>query len=504
MFLAIPVEHKPSLRSPPWMTIGLILIQVLIYFGWQVREESAVQRTAQIYAQSALPALELPRLVEYVKRQAQQDPGERNTAMAAYVEAAFRNREHADLYVFMWEERRFREELLAGRVIRPGDAQYGAWHLARRIFNMREPQAFTARWSQDYSLQSVAAVLERPLTLLTSGFLHGSFGHLLGNMVFLFIFGFSLEKALGAGRYLAFYLLSGIGASAVAAWAYAGSGSYGLGASGAIAGLMGMYAVQYRMRRIKFFYYILFYFNYARLPALVMLPVWMGYELMQSWLSDSRVAYMAHFGGLLSGALLLAMAGLVRPADSRKRSSQKTRSSEEAQWSAHMARARDQADALDFEAASKSWRAAATLRPGDANVLQSWFEIARHRPESDDFHTAARMLLQLPAKDDETRHLQRHIYQEYLMQAKPAIRLRPSDMLRLARTLIALRDLDEAERLCRLLEKRAFARPELPQLLSLLANAWVKAGHIDKAQAWLPALQRLAPRDPVTVWLAQR
>ena len=42
------------------------------------------------------------------------------------------------------------------------------------------------------------------------------------------------------------------------------------------------------------------------------------------------------------------------------------------------------------------------------------------------------------------------------------------------------------------------------QLLSLLANAWVKAGHIDKAQAWLPALQRLAPRDPVTVWLAQR
>ncbi len=100
--------------------------------------------------------------------------------------------------------------------------------------------------------------------------------------------------------------------------------------------------------------------------------------------------------------------------------------------------------------------------------------------------------------------MQRHIYQEYLAQAKPAIRLRPSDMLRLARTLIALQDLDEAERLCRLLEKRAFAQPELPQLLSVLANAWVKAGYGDKAQAWLPALQRLAPRDPVTVWLAQR
>ena len=114
------------------------------------------------------------------------------------------------------------------------------------------------------------------------------------------------------------------------------------------------------------------------------------------------------------------------------------------------------------------------------------------------------MLLQLSTRDNETRQLQRRIYQTYLAHAKPAIRLRPSDMLRLARTFIALQDLEEAERLCRLLEKRAVAQPELPQLLSLLANAWIKAGHMDRAQAWRPALQRLAPRDPVTVWLAQR
>ena len=507
MFLVIPVEHKPSLRSPPWMTVLLILIHVLIYFGWQVREESAVQRMAQLYAKSTLPALELPQLVEYVGRQAKQKPGERKAETAAHVETAFRNQQYASLYVFMWQERQFRQDLLAERIIRPGDDHYETWRLARRIFNLREPQAFTARWAQDYSLQSVAEVLERPLTLLTSGFLHGSFGHLLGNMIFLFIFGFALEKALGAGRYLAFYLLSGVGASAVAAWAYAGSGSYGLGASGAIAGLMGMYAVQYRMRRIQFFYYILFYFNYARLPALGMLPVWMCHELVQNWLSDDRVAYMAHFGGLVSGALLLAMSGLawpMRPAGLRKQSLEGSHSSEEAQWSAHVARAHRQADALDFEAASQSWRAAATLRPGNIGVLQSWFEIARHRPESDDFHTSARMLLQLSARDDETRQLQRRIYQTYLAHAKPAIRLRPSDMLRLARTFIALQDLEEAERLCRLLEKRAFAQPELPQLLSLLANAWIKAGHMDRAQAWRPALQRLAPRDPVTVWLAQR
>ena len=78
---------------------------------------------------------------------------------------------------------------------------------------------------------------------LTVAFLHGSTGHLLGNMLFLFLFGFSVELALGRGLYLAFYLLGALGASALAAWAYAGKGSYGLGASGAVSALMGMYAV---------------------------------------------------------------------------------------------------------------------------------------------------------------------------------------------------------------------------------------------------------------------
>ena len=64
--------------------------------------------------------------------------------------------------------------------------------------------------------------------------------------------------------------------------------------------------------------------------------------------------------------------------------------------------------------------------------------------------------------------------------------------------------LDEAERLCRLLERSASDRPEVPALWSQLANAWARAGRMDKAQAWLPALQRLAPRDPMTLWLASQ
>lgn len=110
------------------------------------------------------------------------------------------------------------------------------------------------------------------MTWLTAAFLHASTGHLLGNMVFLFLFGFSVEPGPGRWRYLAFYLLGAVGGSLMAGWAYAGQGSYGLGASGAVSALMGMYAVLYRLRRVRFFYQLFFYFNYVTAPALLLLP----------------------------------------------------------------------------------------------------------------------------------------------------------------------------------------------------------------------------------------
>lgn len=532
MFLAIPVEHKPSLKSPPWMTIALIVINVLIYFGWQVSEETAVRKAAHVYADTALPALELPRLVAYLKYQGMQNPDTYSEELIEQVEKDLEEEEYADLYVFMWEEHQFRHDLLAGLVIGPEDKDYAVWQQARQAFNAREPKAFTTHWSQDYALQSMDEVWQRPITLLTNTFLHGGFLHLLGNMVFLFIFGFTLEKTLGAGLYLGSYLLAGLGASAIAAWAYAGNGGYGLGASGAISGLMGMYAVLYRLQRIRFFYYILFYFSYARLPALVMLPVWMAYELVQSAVSDSNVAYMAHFGGLLSGAVLMAVLSTLRPlpmlaaqgaSAASSRGSASARSGRKRSRSAHedvreygddhdereradafaalVARAQAQTDALDFRAASKTWRAAARQRPKDVGVLQAWFDVARHWPESEDFHAAAHMLFQLRARDESTQRAQQRAYAIYLAQAKPFVRLRPAHMLQLARSFVALGDLDEADRLCHLLLKQASDRPELPVLLSLLSNAWAKLGRLDKALAWLPALQQLAPRDPMTVWL---
>ena len=103
----------------------------------------------------------------------------------------------------------------------------------------------------------------------------------------------------------------------MATWAYAGQGGLGLGASGAVSALMGMYAVLYRMRRIRFFYQFLVYFNYVTAPALLLLPAWIANELLQHWLGGRGIAYMAHLGGLLTGGATTTMEVIDDPAMTR-------------------------------------------------------------------------------------------------------------------------------------------------------------------------------------------
>lgn len=504
MFLVIPVENKPSWKSPPWITILLIVCNVLIFFGWQESERLQAYEAAEHYEQTQLPTIELPAFVNYLQEKSKTQDNAHLTALAKHVQKNIKEKEYADAYIIMWYEHDFRMQLLAGDIIRTDHAQYELWRSTRSIFKQYIPQAFTTRWAQDYNHTKLSEIIQQPITLLTSTFLHGDFDHLFFNMVFLFIFGFTLEKTLKPAMYLLLYLLSGFGASLVAAWSYAGVGSYGLGASGAIAGLMAMYVVLYRLRKIRFFYFILFYFSYATLPALIMLPVWMGYEVLLSFISDSRIAYMAHFGGLLSGAILMAIWNMLHPLKTPVADDAPTNPSNTPQQTAldaAIARAKKHTDKLEFDQASAAWRQAAKIHPSDTQVLQSWFEIAQYTPAGKDFHAAAAMIFQLKARNAATWQLQQDTYNTYIDKAKPHVRLRPQHMLQLAHTFIALNDLHEAERLCRLLEKTAPEQNGFADLISTLAAAWARAQQPTKATAWLPVLQQLAPNDPVVSWL---
>ena len=278
MFYAIPLESRPTWRNPPWMTVLLILVNMLVFWGPQRTEEKARDRSAAFYIASPLPAIEVPRFVAWLE-----ETGDKHLPQARALQKAGNQRA---LLAWMEHEDDFQQRLRSPRFVPAEDPQHADWTAARAQYESRLPAPFTRHWAMDYGKDAEF----RPITWLTATFLHGSTGHLLGNMLFLFLFGFSVELALGRTTYLAFYLLGGLGGSALSAWAYGGTGSYGLGASGAVSALMGMYAVLYRLRRVRFFYQLFFYFNYVTAPALLLLPTWIANELLQHWLSGRGVA----------------------------------------------------------------------------------------------------------------------------------------------------------------------------------------------------------------------
>ncbi|BEP34449.1 rhomboid family intramembrane serine protease [Variovorax sp. V59] len=486
MFYAIPLENRPSWRNPPWMTVLLILVNMIVFWGPQRSEEKADERAAHYYVNSVLPELELPPFVAWLEKT---DPqrGKPARRMLPHEEA------HPQLLDALQNDSKFLHKLQADEVITPANPRYAEWKRDRRQYEAMRPVPFTTRWAQDYTKDAEF----KPWTWVTAAFLHGSTGHLLGNMLFLFLFGFSVELALGRGTYLGFYILGAAGASMLAGWAYAGKGSYGLGASGAVSALMGMYAVMYRLRRIRFFYQLFFYFNYVTAPALLLLPAWIANELLQHAVGGQGIAYMAHLGGLLTGAALMAGAMALNKVKTPEAVVSEQSNGDE-EFNRHVAAARRLGAAMKFEAATAEWRAAAALRPGDADTLRAWFNTARLQPASEDFHQAARRIFRLPATDPDTLALQHASYTTYLDQAKPGARLKPDDMARLARRFTRVRQFQDADKLCRVLLKTAPDHPELADTLSVCANGLLHAGERDMAVSWLPHLLRIAPNDMVT------
>jgi membrane associated rhomboid family serine protease len=148
-------------------------------------------------------------------------------------------------------------------------------------------------------------------TLLTSMFLHGGWAHLLGNMWYLWIFGDNVEDRLGKIRYIMFYLVCGLLAGLAH---YASNPSTQLpsvGASGAIAAVLGAYAVTYPGARVITLIPFIIFFRIVALPALVVLGLWVVYQfllgtLSQAWgATGAGTAWWAHIGGFLSGAIAM-------------------------------------------------------------------------------------------------------------------------------------------------------------------------------------------------------
>lgn len=145
-------------------------------------------------------------------------------------------------------------------------------------------------------------------TLVSSMFLHGGWMHLLGNMLYLHIFGDNLEDRLGHLPFLFFYLACGIGAGLAQALADPGSTVPIVGASGAIAGVMGGYLLMFPRARIDIFVFLIVIIRVVPVPAWITLGLWFGLQVvngLSSATDTGGVAHWAHTGGFVLGAILM-------------------------------------------------------------------------------------------------------------------------------------------------------------------------------------------------------
>ena len=144
-------------------------------------------------------------------------------------------------------------------------------------------------------------------TLLTSMFLHGGWWHLAGNMLFLYIFGDNVEDEMGHLPFVLFYLASGAAAGVAQVWIAPGSLVPMVGASGAIAGVMGAYLLLYPKAKVDILLIFIVFFRIIPVPAWIMLALWFGIQFVGGIASDPNlggVAYWAHAGGFVAGLVL--------------------------------------------------------------------------------------------------------------------------------------------------------------------------------------------------------
>lgn len=477
--LIIPLSRSPDWRRPPLVTLLLILANFLIFFGLQSGDQKREEKAFAYYAASVLPSIELPRYVQQLQsdgRHAQAERARKSLAAQRWPE----------VLAAMENDQAFMKRLRAGRVVTAEDPNYARWRSQRSRFDELARAGMVERFGFRPAEPTLAGFVGHM-------FLHGSFDHLLGNMAILFIVGYLVEEALGRRRYLAFYLLAGLGAAGLDLLVNAERTVPGIGASGAISGVMAMFVVLYGMRRIRFFYWVLFYFDFFRAPAIAILPLWIANELYQHLFSHgSPVNYIAHLGGFLSGAALIAAQRaygsnpLAPPAQEAAADPLPTA----------LARVDKLLADLRLDEAKQALRRLAEANPGNPTLLTRYYQLARSEPAGDDFHRAAALIFGLPDDPDGGEELLHKTFVEYLRLAKPTVRFSAAQLVSLIRRLARAGHVDDADRLTRVLARRAPDHRQLPDLLLLVAECCRRKGNEARHRELLAQLQSDFPGSP--------
>lgn len=450
--------HRALTRANfPWTTFGLILANVFVFLGLQLGDDGARDRALAYYADANLAQWEFPAYREWLDGHV--DSNGRAEAFTQFADAG----DVATAVQVLQSDTDFVAALEADQVIAASVAEHARWRESRREFERLWQRGFTERWMLRYSELS-------PSRILGSMFLHRDIGHLLGNMLFLALLGLLVEGALGQGLFLALYLFGGAGAAlASLAWHWGDQGSL-VGASGAIAALMGAYCVLWGRRRVRFFWWFLIVFDYVRAPALLLLPFWLGWEVLQLLFSHgSNVAFEAHAGGIVSGALL-AFAIRLSGRERRDFLDEDAKAEAAVDDRAALAKAKEHIGRLELPAARALLESLAQRHPDDLDVLVASYRCARYEAGAPRLAATAAAVFAYPARGTADIHVQKDVYDDAVKASGGHLALAPARQVALVARWPAIGEGAAAVSVLLGLAAKFPDAPELPSALLGLAR----------------------------------
>ncbi|HTN32978.1 MAG TPA: rhomboid family intramembrane serine protease [Marinobacter sp.] len=437
--LIIPAENAVNWKQPPWITLGLMLACLLVFLFYQGGDSRKQQQAVEQYLEHNLQALEAPAYEDYLQRQIQfEGAGNRVNDLQHFQELKAGDNKYW-LAASLLMDREFYQYLQNNQSVIWAPAERKRWSEART--------AIEENYINQLSAFQLGLVPASPSlhTLISYQFLHGGWGHIIGNLLFLFLLGFTVEKALGAGRFLLAYLACGI-LSGLVFTAFS-SGSYIplVGASGSISGLMGMYVAIYGLRKIRFFYFLGVYFNYFRAPAIAILPVWVGKEIYDYWFAGATgIAYMAHAGGLIAGAALVWILG-ESWLQVREEFFEPEEEEQDALFTAPYAQAMASLGRMDFALAKRQFEVLHAEYPERSVLLEHLYQLAKLRPDLPEYRDRARALM----NDALGRHQPEKmiaVWQEYLKEGESHQPLAAEDHNRVLFASLKQHDMKTAEK----------------------------------------------------------
>lgn len=291
--IIVPTEKRFDWQNAPITLFIIVILNILVFYVYQTGDSDHYDEALSIYISDGIYQKELPHYRDFIN---QSDDLEK----VALFKEVKQQSNSGYVAAFMLQDESFYTYMMTNgaELFEP---DYHNYWLSQREY------IHELMFEVSYKKYGMVASDLTVTSLITHQFLHGDVMHLIGNMFFLIICGFAVEASLGHKKFIVFYLLTGVGGGLAQALMDLNSSTPLIGASGAVSGVMAMYLGIFRLKKIEFFYWFFVFVGYFRAPALFILPFYIGNELLSLWTQpETNVAFMAHVGGFVTGASLIA------------------------------------------------------------------------------------------------------------------------------------------------------------------------------------------------------